>query len=65
MSPGLSVYRAIQLPARTAKPTAILTHIARSALGEMSLIGKETVQAATQDFREGRRTGRLENRRRS
>src|SRR5271154_394906 len=33
--PGLSAYRAIQVPKRTARPTAILTHIARSALGVM------------------------------
>src|SRR6202021_3102020 len=32
---GLNVYRTTHVPARTASPTAILTHIARSALGEM------------------------------
>src|ERR1700733_953190 len=48
--PGLSAYRAIQLPARTARPAAILTRIVLSALGEMSCSAKKLSRRLRKTF---------------
>src|ERR1700734_2263451 len=48
--PGRSAYRAIQLPARTARPAAILTRIIRSALGEMSCSAKKLSRRLRKTF---------------
>ena len=64
MNPGLSAYRAIQLPASTARPTAILTHIVRSALGEMFWSQKNLSRRRRKTFGKEECTDRLDNRRR-
>src|SRR5580658_2427188 len=47
---GLSAYRAIQQPNRTARPTAILTHIVRSALGVMFRSAKKLSKRRRKTF---------------